>query len=113
MVPQQHQNRIHARNKVAVVPEYNHNFKDLGNFLVFKQGAVNRCLKANYESMFKNFSYHNHSICICASKKYLASAPGWWLSGLKCPILDSSSVHDLRVLGSSPMSGSVLGMEPA
>ena len=38
-------------------------------------------------------------------------APGW-LSQLSVP-LDFSSGHDLRVVGLSPMSGSMLGMEPA
>lgn len=32
---------------------------------------------------------------------------------VKCPTLDFSSGHDLRVVGLSPTSGSVLGLEPA
>ena len=32
---------------------------------------------------------------------------------IKCLILDFSSGHDFRVVKLSPMSGSVLGMEPA
>ena len=32
---------------------------------------------------------------------------------VKCPTLDFGSGHDLRVLGSSPTLGSMLGMESA
>ena len=36
-----------------------------------------------------------------------------WVQSAKCPTLDFSSGHDLRVLASSLESGSVLGMENA
>ena len=45
---------------------------------------------------------------------YLKSIWGIWLAHLvKCLTLDFGSGHDLRVLGSSPVSGSLLGVEPA
>jgi len=37
----------------------------------------------------------------------------WVAQLVKCPTLDFGSGHDLRVVRSSPMSGSTLGMEPA
>lgn len=41
MVPQQPQNIINAPNKVKVVPEHDHNSKDMGSFFwVFQQGTV-------------------------------------------------------------------------
>ena len=37
----------------------------------------------------------------------------WEAQLVELPTLDFSSGHDPRVVGSSPVSGSVLGMEPA
>ena len=53
-----------------------------------------------------------HKIWLVSVKiLHICRAPGWfsWL----CPTLDFSSDHDLRVVGSSPLLGSVLGVEPA
>ena len=37
----------------------------------------------------------------------------WVAQSVECLTLDFSSGHDLRVVGSSPASGSVLSTEPA
>ena len=37
----------------------------------------------------------------------------WVAQSAKCPTLNFGSGHDLRVVRSSPMSGSALGVEPA
>ena len=37
----------------------------------------------------------------------------WVAQSVNCPIIDFSSCHDLAVVGSSPMPGSALSVEPA
>ena len=37
----------------------------------------------------------------------------WVAQSVICPILDSNSGHDLRVVGIRPSMGSMLDMEPA
>jgi len=46
--------------------------------------------------------------------KILETIGGVWVAQLvKCPTLEFSSGHDLRVMRSSPASSSMLGVEPA
>ena len=48
-----------------------------------------------------------HTKCFRVTKSEEPGAPGWH------PTLDFGSDHNPRVIGSSPVSGSVLSMEPA
>ena len=61
-----------------------------------------------FENMFLTFIHFKSKICSIKS-----SSRGAWVAQLvKCPTLDLSSGLDLRVMSSSPVLGSALGMEP-
>lgn len=46
-------------------------------------------------------------------EEIISSGSGWAAQLVEGPTLDFSSVHDLRVMRSVPVSGSALAMEPA